>query len=351
MLLALPPLAACAARPASLPLVPVPASVRVVQDSGFVVTREATIGITAALYQVMRAVLLAPQSPEIIAYQGALFDLFGDFNAAIRAYSRAVSLAPHTPAWIASNLGLSLLALDNSFEAERVYRRGLEIELAPEDDLPPGVGLTRTLEEAIIGTDPEVDYLWILHSDARPRPDALAALVSELDRNDASLGGSKLLLAGTRDQLESIGSATDVFGDPFSGLDDGEIDLQQYDVVREVAFVSSVSMLVRRDLAQKMVFVAGPRQVGKTTLAYHIAWMLSDMGHKVLVLDLDPQANASSGVGVVCQCSIYGFELLSWSSPGGVRDATMGLSMSGSATARRGRSRSCCTPHRCGCGT
>ncbi|HSJ84697.1 MAG TPA: glycosyltransferase [Acidimicrobiia bacterium] len=120
----------------------------------------------------------------------------------------------------------------------------------PEDDLPSGVGLIQTLEEAIVGTDSEVDYLWILHSDARPRPDALAALVSELGRNDASLGGSKLLFAGTRDELESIGSATDVFGDPFSGLDEGEIDLQQYDVVREVAFVSSVSMLVRRDLAQ-----------------------------------------------------------------------------------------------------
>jgi len=121
---------------------------------------------------------------------------------------------------------------------------------APEHDLRPGVGLIQTLEEAIVATESEVDYLWILHSDARPRPDALAALVSELGRNDASLGGSKLLFAGTRDQLESIGSATDVFGDPFSGLDEGEIDLQQYDVVREVAFVSSVSMLVRRDLAQ-----------------------------------------------------------------------------------------------------
>lgn len=112
------------------------------------------------------------------------------------------------------------------------------------------VGRASTLEEAIARTEHEVDYLWILHSDARPRPDALSALVAELDRNDASLGGSKLLLAGTRDELESIGSATDVFGDPHTGLDEGEIDLQQYDVVREVAFVSSVSMLVRRDLAQ-----------------------------------------------------------------------------------------------------
>jgi GT2 family glycosyltransferase len=107
-----------------------------------------------------------------------------------------------------------------------------------------------SLEEAIARTEADVDYLWILHSDARPRPDALSALVAELERNEASLGGSKLLLAGTRDELESIGSATDVFGDPFTGLDEGEIDLQQYDVVREVAFVSSVSMLVRRDLAQ-----------------------------------------------------------------------------------------------------
>ncbi|MCM0019733.1 MAG: ParA family protein [Tagaea sp.] len=34
--------------------------------------------------------------------------------------------------------------------------------------------------------------------------------------------------------------------------------------------------------------------VGKTSLVYHVAWMLSDMGKRVLVLDLDPQANLSS---------------------------------------------------------
>ena len=34
--------------------------------------------------------------------------------------------------------------------------------------------------------------------------------------------------------------------------------------------------------------------VGKTTLVYHIAWMMAELGHKVLTVDLDPQANLSS---------------------------------------------------------
>ncbi|MGD2102910.1 MAG: glycosyltransferase [Acidimicrobiia bacterium] len=107
-----------------------------------------------------------------------------------------------------------------------------------------------SLEEEIAATEASFDYLWILHADARPRPDALSALVAEMERSDAALAGSKLLKAGSMDELESVGGATDVFGEPYSGIDEGEIDLQQYDVVREVAFVQSVSMLVRRDLAQ-----------------------------------------------------------------------------------------------------
>lgn len=118
------------------------------------------------------------------------------------------------------------------------------------DGLPENTVTAPSLEKAIDDTGPAFDYLWLLHTDARPRPDALGALVSELERNHAALGGSKLLRAGTPDELESIGSSTDVFGEPYTGIDEGEIDLQQYDVVREVAFVPSASMLVRRDLAQ-----------------------------------------------------------------------------------------------------
>lgn len=34
--------------------------------------------------------------------------------------------------------------------------------------------------------------------------------------------------------------------------------------------------------------------VGKTSLVYHVAWMLSDLGCRVLVADLDPQANLTA---------------------------------------------------------
>jgi len=34
--------------------------------------------------------------------------------------------------------------------------------------------------------------------------------------------------------------------------------------------------------------------VGKTSLVYHLAWMLSEMGHSVLACDLDPQANLTA---------------------------------------------------------
>lgn len=35
--------------------------------------------------------------------------------------------------------------------------------------------------------------------------------------------------------------------------------------------------------------------VGKTSLVYHLAWMFSEMGKRVLALDLDPQANLTAG--------------------------------------------------------
>jgi GT2 family glycosyltransferase len=126
---------------------------------------------------------------------------------------------------------------------------GVVIVGGPEEPgASTGVGRTASFASFVSELGPEIDLVWVLHGDARPRPDALGALVEEAERNAASLVGSKVLDTADPTRLESVGTATDVFGEPYSGLDPGEVDLEQYDVIRDVAFVSGVSMLVRRDL-------------------------------------------------------------------------------------------------------
>ena len=97
-----------------------------------------------------------------------------------------------------------------------------------------------------IGAD--VDYVWAVRQRARPEPGALAALVQDGTRVDASVAGSKVVDAANPELLVSVGYATDVFNAPYSGLQAEELDQAQYDVIRDVAAVSDTSMLIRRDL-------------------------------------------------------------------------------------------------------
>jgi hypothetical protein len=98
--------------------------------------------------------------------------------------------------------------------------------------------------------EPTVSHLWLVTSGSMPRQDALDALVTEAERVDAGVAGSKLLLQSDPDRLASIGIATDLFDVPYVGLDPDEIDAGQYDVVRDVAALELDSLLIRRDLAR-----------------------------------------------------------------------------------------------------
>ena len=93
-------------------------------------------------------------------------------------------------------------------------------------------------------------HLWFVRSGAVPRADALGALVNTATSLDAAVAGSKILDVGNPNHLLSVGFATDVFGTPFTGLDDDERDQGQHDVVRDVAAVGGESLFVRRDLAR-----------------------------------------------------------------------------------------------------
>lgn len=111
-----------------------------------------------------------------------------------------------------------------------------------------GLRHSPTLDQAIREIPTEVGYVWILAGRARPRPGALAALVQVADTHQVALVGSKILSTEDREQLLSVGSATDLFGVPSSGLDESELDFAQYDVIREVSSHPTVSLLGRRRL-------------------------------------------------------------------------------------------------------
>ena len=134
------------------------------------------------------------------------------------------------------------------YEAEEaVVVAGHVIEALPAGASPPKKA--RTLKQALASVDGPVDYLWLLDSRTTARPDALEALVATAEQVDASVVGSKVLDARNPEQLLSVGGATDVFGFPYTALDHGELDQEQFDVIRDVAYLEPASVLVRRDLA------------------------------------------------------------------------------------------------------
>ena len=91
------------------------------------------------------------------------------------------------------------------------------------------------LRAAISSIGPEFTFVWALRERAIPDPQALRVLVQDGQRVGAGIAGSKIVAADRRELLLSVGYATDVFAAPYSGLLPGEVDQQQYDVIRDVA--------------------------------------------------------------------------------------------------------------------
>ncbi|HVJ33993.1 MAG TPA: adenylate/guanylate cyclase domain-containing protein [Terriglobia bacterium] len=71
----------------------------------------------AAVAAMEKAARLSPRSSELAAYLGNIYDTVGRYEEAIIAYRRAMWLSQHFPAWIASNLALTLCVTGRAEEA------------------------------------------------------------------------------------------------------------------------------------------------------------------------------------------------------------------------------------------
>src|SRR6266508_6424697 len=92
-----------------------------------------------------------------------------------------------------------------------------------------------------------MDWVWLLHDDSAPEPEALERLLAEAEaRPSASILGPKLVSWTSHDRLQEVGFAVDRTGRAVSPIEDDEIDQGQHDQVRDVFFVNTAGMLVRR---------------------------------------------------------------------------------------------------------
>ncbi len=107
------------------------------------------------------------------------------------------------------------------------------------------------LNDILTQLDSSITHIWLLDATTYARPDALEALLREMSRLDADVVGSKGLSGFESGRLDSVGFSTDVLGETHRGFDSGELDQEQYDVVRDIGYVSAASMLIRRDAMQK----------------------------------------------------------------------------------------------------
>ncbi|HEY3883377.1 MAG TPA: glycosyltransferase [Trebonia sp.] len=105
-------------------------------------------------------------------------------------------------------------------------------------------------------TDPNlarVEWIWLLHDDCEPAPDALERLLwaAAKDRSVAVVG-PKVLDGYDRRTLREVGVSIDRAGRRVTGIDTGEIDQGQHDHKRDVLAVGSAGMLVRRDVWDRL---------------------------------------------------------------------------------------------------
>ena len=145
-------------------------------------------------------------------------------------------------------------------------------------------------------------------------PDAVDYFIEDCSKNikflvEVKTAKTRINNATARGQLDKylrysgvkIGILIDPFLVEIYQFKNGQTKLKNQFDIKNITDIESIAEFIKTSLGVKVRTIAVHNSkggVGKTTLAINIAYELSKRGNKVLVVDLDDQANASLTIGV-----------------------------------------------------
>ncbi len=127
------------------------------------------------------------------------------------------------------------------------------------------------------------EWVWLLHDDCEPEPDALEQLLLGADQVPAAaVLGPKVMDWSDRDVLLEVGVGIDRASRRITGIEPREVDQGQHDGDRDVLAVSSAGMLVRRDVWDEV----GGFDPGMLLYREDVdfCWRVQAAGHRVRVI-------------------------------------------------------------------
>lgn len=151
---------------------------------------------------------------------------------------------------------------------------------------PAGTGFGDAVRVGLAAL-PDTDWIWLLHDDLAPAPDALAALLDEAQRSGAAILGPKLREWPSLRRLLEVGLSISGAAIRETGLEPGEPDAGQHDRATDVLAVNTAGMLIRRDVWDELGGLDPIFPLYADDL--DLGWRANRAGHRVRVA---PQALA-----------------------------------------------------------
>ncbi len=129
----------------------------------------------------------------------------------------------------------------------------------------------------------KVEWIWLLHDDCEPAPDALEQLLrGAAETKAAAVLGPKLRDWSNREVILEAGVTLDTAARRLTGIEPREVDQGQHDGDRDTLAVSSAGMLVRRDVWEQV----GGFDAGMSLFMEDIdfCWRVHAAGYRVRVI-------------------------------------------------------------------